>query len=122
MQFFFLCWSNCNATVLKDTTVHVYIAHGNDCHRIMAYVERRTLQDYDILEESSLRLVDSLYNEDISCEKGIVLTEKGNLKWFGLFEELRDIISELKMPSGKWSTPRGGSKQYDGEDILLYIL
>ena len=81
--------------------------------------EGRTLQDYDILEESSLRLVDSLYNEDISREKGIVLTEKGNLKWFDLFEELRDIISELKMPSGKWSTPGDGSKQYDGEDVSI---
>ena len=44
---------------------------------------------------------------------------KGNYKWCGSFDILQSVINELLDTTTKWTTPGGGSKLYEGEDISV---
>ena len=67
----------------------------------------RTLEDYDIQDESTLYLSVNSGNMDmpISVTNALTISEKGSLKWFGDFDGLCDCIIGLKLPFAKWHLP-----------------
>ena len=42
-------------------------------------------------------------------------SKKGSLKWEGSLESLQSFLDSLLNTDTKWSTPRGGCKQYEIE-------
>ena len=60
-------------------------------------------------------------NENRSVFKGetyLHITKKGSLKWEGSFESLQSFFDLILKIETKWSTPRGGCKQYVADNSL----
>lgn len=89
--------------------------------------EGRTLRDYNILEESSINVIYISRKKDkpdvdrsTLCCKELIVTEKGGFKWLGSFESLQDfIVNGLGLQSAAWTTPGGGSKLYETDEIKI---
>lgn len=47
------------------------------------------------------------------------LTDKGGLKWYGSFESLETMMNELLKQPTKWSSPGGGSKLLDMDELVI---
>ena len=48
-----------------------------------------------------------------------MFTNKESLKWFGSFETLKQLVDCHLEASMKWSSPGGGCKLYEGDDISI---
>ena len=51
-------------------------------------------------------------------EKHLRITKKRSLKWEGSFESLQSFFDSFLNTEAKWSTPRGGCKQYEADNGL----
>ena len=52
-------------------------------------------------------------------EKYLHLTKKGSIKWEGSFESLQSFFNSFLKAETKWTTPRGGCKQYESDNNLV---
>lgn len=51
--------------------------------------------------------------------KSLFITSKGKLKWNGSFNSLQQFVDEILNIKGKWSSPGGGSKVLQGDEIII---
>ena len=69
--------------------------------------------------ESSDNFCSSNENQSVfKAEKYLHITKKGSLKWEGSFESLQSFFDLFLNLQTKWSTPRGGCKQYVADNGL----
>ena len=52
-------------------------------------------------------------------EGKLQVTSKGSLKWLIDYEHRRLVIECLQLQPGKWTTPRGQSKQFENDDVII---
>ena len=49
----------------------------------------------------------------------LTISDKGILNWSGSFEDLRYLIEDLQISKGKWTSPGGDCKLYEGREISI---
>jgi hypothetical protein len=80
-----------------------------------------SIGEYNIQEDAIIQLTEILPEQAQlrSCDSGLIINEKGNFKWFGEFAGLCDFLERLELQTARWSTPGGGSKQLENEDVAI---
>ena len=57
--------------------------------------------------------------DDGDLRDNLSVSEDGKLKWFGSFEELKDLVSNSIMLTGKWSAPSRDCKLFKAENVEI---
>ena len=80
-----------------------------------------SIGEYNTQEDAIIQLTEILPEQAQlrSCDSGLIINEKGNFKWFGEFAGLCDFLERLELQTARWSTPGGGSKQLENEDVAI---
>lgn len=58
-------------------------------------------------------------DDSSSIQSSLSTTERGSLKWYGTFEALQQLINDLLKVKSKWSSPGGGSRLFEGEEVAI---
>ena len=75
----------------------------------MAAVE--TTRECSVPEEHGIRNVDLLNVEE--CKKNLVITSKGNFKWYREFGTLQLLFDRLLQKHTNWSKPGGSCRKLE---------
>ncbi|CAB4013813.1 Hypothetical predicted protein [Paramuricea clavata] len=58
-------------------------------------------------------------NKNERLRDNLCVSNNGRLKWLGSFEELKDIVSNPIMLTGKWAGPGGDCKLFEAENTEI---
>jgi hypothetical protein len=59
------------------------------------------------------------HDEFTNVTKGLMITKKGNLKWTGKFEDLKEFVKEHQLSTANWTSPGGACKLCEDKDLII---
>lgn len=74
---------------------------------------------HDEMSSDEFDLGSSINSEDYGRIKSLFVTDKGKFKWCGEFKSLQLFVEKVLKIKGKWSSPGGGSKLFQSEDLSM---